>query len=238
MDIFLRFLSSALAFWAEVRLSASARLSTAMARKTLSRISEVILLRSLGLWMKKKTLGPESHPAQRLAGLNPTALVGLSEGLLPELHTGWHGPEDTDEHPQGGLAAWGYPRWALSAPHFPSMTDPSFHTGLSGEPVRHCPRESRLAPMSSRNTGSLPPQPPTHNTYQMPCTDLRTPGACWLSLPQPPHPSICLSHSPPASSLLPPCLPPKPSDQAAYQPHGPAAKPCPSSCLLQAHQPL
>lgn len=40
LDIFLRFLSSALAFWAEVRLSASARLSTAMARKTLSRMSE------------------------------------------------------------------------------------------------------------------------------------------------------------------------------------------------------
>lgn len=88
LDIFLRFLSSALAFWAEVKLSASARLSTAMARKTLSRISEVILLRSLGLWMKRKILGPESHPAQRLAGLNPTALVGLSEGLLPELPHG------------------------------------------------------------------------------------------------------------------------------------------------------
>lgn len=40
LDIFLRFLSSALAFWAEVRLSASARLSTAIARKTLSRISQ------------------------------------------------------------------------------------------------------------------------------------------------------------------------------------------------------
>lgn len=39
LDIFLRLRSSALAFWAEVRLSASARLSTAMARKTLSRMS-------------------------------------------------------------------------------------------------------------------------------------------------------------------------------------------------------
>lgn len=48
LDIFLRFLSSALAFWAEVRLSASARLSTAIARKTLSRMSEG-QLRSLEL---------------------------------------------------------------------------------------------------------------------------------------------------------------------------------------------
>lgn len=39
LDIFLRFLSSALAFWADVRLSASARLSTAIARKTLRRMS-------------------------------------------------------------------------------------------------------------------------------------------------------------------------------------------------------
>lgn len=39
LDIFLRLRSSALAFWAEVKLSASARLSTAMARKTLSRMS-------------------------------------------------------------------------------------------------------------------------------------------------------------------------------------------------------
>lgn len=50
LDIFLRFRSSALAFWAEVRLSASARLSTAMARKTLSRMSEGVQLRSLELW--------------------------------------------------------------------------------------------------------------------------------------------------------------------------------------------
>lgn len=40
LDIFLRLRSSALAFWADVRLSASARLSTAMARKTLSSMSE------------------------------------------------------------------------------------------------------------------------------------------------------------------------------------------------------
>lgn len=85
LDIFLRFFSSALAFWAEVRLSASARLSTAMARKTLSRISEGIQLRRLGLRMKGNPLGPESHPAHGLAGLNPTPLVGLSESPLPEL---------------------------------------------------------------------------------------------------------------------------------------------------------
>lgn len=52
LDIFRRFLSSALAFWAEVRLSASARLSTAMARKTLSRMSEGVQLRSLGFGWK------------------------------------------------------------------------------------------------------------------------------------------------------------------------------------------
>lgn len=40
--IFLRFFSSALSFWAEVRLSASARLSTAMARKTFRRMTVIL----------------------------------------------------------------------------------------------------------------------------------------------------------------------------------------------------
>lgn len=46
LDIFRRLRSSALAFWAKVRLSASARLSTAMARKTLRRISGGTALRT------------------------------------------------------------------------------------------------------------------------------------------------------------------------------------------------
>lgn len=47
LDIFRRLRSSALAFWAKVRLSASARLSTAMARKTFRRMSGGTVLRAL-----------------------------------------------------------------------------------------------------------------------------------------------------------------------------------------------
>lgn len=41
LSSFLLIFSSAFSFWAEVRLSASARLSTAMAKKTLRRMSDV-----------------------------------------------------------------------------------------------------------------------------------------------------------------------------------------------------
>lgn len=69
LDIFLRLRSSALAFWAEVRLSASARLSTAMARKTLSRMSGVPL-RSWGAGLGRTCPPPCSGPPVFL-GLTP-----------------------------------------------------------------------------------------------------------------------------------------------------------------------
>lgn len=84
LDIFRRFLSSALAFWAEVRLSASARLSTAMARKTLSRMSECIWLRSLGFWWRGASGRRPPYPPTS-ARLNLTPLVQSVEFLLPEL---------------------------------------------------------------------------------------------------------------------------------------------------------
>ena len=47
LSIFLRFFSSALSFWAEVRLSASARLSTAMAKKTFRRMTVFHLVKEM-----------------------------------------------------------------------------------------------------------------------------------------------------------------------------------------------
>lgn len=79
LDSFLRFLSSALAFWAEVRLSASARLSTAIARKTLSRMSEG-QLRSLELrW--RAVSGTRVLFPRVFQGLNP-----WGGSFSPELH--------------------------------------------------------------------------------------------------------------------------------------------------------
>lgn len=87
LDIFRRLRSSALAFWAKVRLSASARLSTAMARKTLRRISGRTVLRTW-TWFLAGGCG-QSHPWSPGCPQKPSwslALVITLAGDNPNQH--------------------------------------------------------------------------------------------------------------------------------------------------------